>query len=135
MKRFYTLRLDGCTLALRLTVAGQRTLRERFGEEPLQIMLSAVTDGEKLAAVLDAALNWKGNDNSIRDGEALYDLLVDQGWSGQQQLGGLAFDIAAASGLISEQQAERLKGSIAQAVEEAFSLLEEEPEERPMKAE
>jgi hypothetical protein len=51
---------------------------------------------------------------------------VDEGWSGQEQFGGLAFDIAAVSGLISAEQARQLKGSVAQAVENAFQLLDEE---------
>ncbi|MCD8190551.1 MAG: hypothetical protein LUD78_10090 [Clostridiales bacterium] len=143
MKRTYTLRLDGQKLRLRLTVAGQRTLREKFGEEPLQIILSAATDGERMAALLEEALNWRGNDNGITDGEALYDLLVDEGWSGQARFGALAFDIAAQSGLVSQQQAEQLKRSVAQAVEQAFQLLEDgeeapeekETEERPFPAE
>lgn len=126
MKRSYTLKLDGEQVQLRLTVAGQRTLRKKYQEDTLQTVLEAAADGEKMAAVLDAALNWAGNDNPIRDGEELYDRLVDEGWSGQTRFGGLAFDIAAESGLISPEQAEQLKASMEQAVEQAFQLLNEE---------
>jgi hypothetical protein len=82
-----------------------------------------------MAAVLEAALNWSGSENPIRDGEELYDALVDEGWSGQEQFGALAFDIAAASGLISAQQARQLKESLREAVEQAFQTLEEEQDE------
>jgi hypothetical protein len=128
-KRCYPLRLDGQTVQLRLTVAGQRMLRERYQEDVLQTVLSAAGDGERMAALLEAALNWAGNHNEIQDGEELYDLLVDNGWSGQVDFGGLAFDIAAQSGLISKEQAEQLKNSIAQAVEDAFQGLEQPEKE------
>lgn len=129
MKRAYILHLDGEQVRLRLTVAGQRSLRERFGEDSLQIILESAADAEKMAALLEAALNWSGSENTIRSGEELYDRLVDEGWSGQAQFGGLAFDIAAASGLVSPEQARQLKQSVAQAVEEAFQMLEEDGED------
>ncbi|MCD8007932.1 MAG: hypothetical protein LUF68_03180 [Clostridiales bacterium] len=135
MKRTYTLRLDGQKLRLRLTVAGQRTLREKFDEEPLQIILSAAMDGERMAALLEEALNWRGNDNGITDGEALYDLLVDEGWSGQVRYGALALDIAAQSALGRDLQAEQDKRRVAEAGEQPFQLLEdsEEPPEETEK--
>lgn len=129
MKRAYILHLDGEQVRLRLTVAGQRSLRERFGEDSLQIILESAADAEKMAALLEAALNWSGSENTIRSGEELYDRLVDEGWSGQAQFGGLAFDIAAASGLVSPEQAQQLKQAVAQAVEEAFQMLEEDGED------
>jgi hypothetical protein len=129
MKRAYILHLDGEQVRLRLTVAGQRSLRERFGEDSLQIILESAADAEKMAALLEAALNWSGSENTIRSGEELYDRLVDEGWSGQAQFGGLAFDIAAASGLVSPEQARQLKQAVAQAVEEAFQMLEEDGED------
>ena len=126
MKRAHILRLDGEQVRLRLTVAGQRSLREQFGEDSLQLILESAGDADKMASLLEAALNWPGNENSIRSGEELYDRLVDEGWSGQEQFGGLAFDIAAVSGLISAQQARQLKEGVSQAVENAFQLLDEE---------
>jgi hypothetical protein len=92
----------------------------------LQLILESAGDADKMAALLEAALNWPGSENSIRSGEELYDRLVDEGWSGQEQFGGLAFDIAAVSGLISAEQARQLKEGVAQAVENAFQLLDEE---------
>ncbi len=124
-KKCYALTVDGKKVRLRLTVAGQRLLRERYEQDIMQTVLDAASDGEKLAALLEAALNWKDSGNPILDGEELYDLLVDEGWSGQERFGGLALDIAGASGLFSAGQVERMKASIAQAVEEAFQSLEE----------
>ena len=71
-----------------------------------------------------------GSGNPITDGEEFYDLLVDWGYRGPVQFSALAFDIAAASGLLTEDQAERLKRSMAEATEEAFSHLD-----RPREAE
>lgn len=132
-KRYYPLNLDGEQVQLRLTVAGQRALREEFQEEAMQTVLSAAGDCDRMAALLHAALNWKGNGNAIQDGGELYDRLVDEGWGGQAQFGGLAFDIAAASGLISQAQAVQLKTSLEQAVEDIFRQLEE-GEEAPGEA-
>lgn len=122
-KRCYSLNLDGCSLQLRLTVAGQRALRQKFHEDTLQTVLSAVSDSDKLAALLDAALNWPGNHNQISDGETLVDALVDFGWSGPADFASLAFNIAAHSGLISPDQALALQNSIQLAVHHAFDSL------------
>ena len=69
----------------------------------------------------------------MTDGEVFYDLLVDWGYRGQEQFGGLAFDLAACSGLITEGQAKQLKDTLHAAVAEAFTRLdgpEEEEQER-----
>ncbi len=134
MKKAHILRLDGVQLRLRLTVAGQRTLRERFEQDILQLILEAALDAERMAALLDAALNWPGSGNEIRSGEELFDRLVDEGWCGQEAFGGLAFDIAAASGLLTEEQVRQLKESMAQAVDHAFQGLEEEADDDPFPA-
>lgn len=134
-KRYFTLHMEDMALQLRLTVTGQRTLKERFDEDSLQTVAEAATDGQRMAALLEAALNWRGNTNAIRSGEELYDRLVDEGWGGPARFGGLAFDIAEASGLLETAQAERLKSSMAETVEEAFRTLGEptegQREERP----
>lgn len=124
-KRHFKLMLDGEIVKLRLTAAGQRSLREELDEDILETVLDAATDSGKLSALLGAALNWKGNANSIRNGEELFDRLVDEGWGGQAQFGGLALDIAAASGVLSEEQAEQAKRMLGRAVDEAFRQLSE----------
>lgn len=77
-----------------------------------------------MAALLEEALNWEGSGNPVTDGEVFYDLLVDQGYCGQVQFSGLAFDIAVASGLMTADQAGQLKRSVAQAVEDVFAHLD-----------
>ncbi len=121
MRKCVPLRVDGGEYRLRLTLRGQRRLRERFDEETLQTVLLAAADGERMSALLGAALDWEGANAPTADGEALYDLLVDAGYCGQERFGALALDIAAASGLLSEQQARRLKDALRETVEQAFS--------------
>ena len=69
----------------------------------------------------------------MTDGERFYDLLVDQGYCGQIQFSGLAFDIAACSGLVTAEQAKTLKESVAKAVTDAYADIREgkEAEEVP----
>lgn len=133
-KRTYDVKANGELYRLRLTLGGQRALRRQFHEETLETVLGAAVDGERMAAVLQQALNWDGNDNRITDGETLYDLLVDCGWSGQEAFGELAFEIAAESGLISREQAEQLKAAVKENVARAFDSLngeESEAADRP----
>lgn len=124
MKKALKLRVGEETYHLRLTLGGQKRLKERFSEETLQTVLAAAGDGETMAAVLTEALDWEGSGNPMTDGEALYDLLVDSGYAGQEAFGALAFDLAACSGLISEKQARALKKTLAEAVEAAFAQLD-----------
>ena len=58
-----------------------------------------------------------------RDGAALYDALVDEGWQGQDAFAGLAFDLGRASGLLTEAQTQQLKGAVASAYGAAFAGL------------
>lgn len=122
-RKYYLIRIEGREYRLRLTLRGQRQLHDRFGEETLETVFLAATDGERMCALLTEALNWPESGNSITDGEEFYDLLVDGGYRGQERFGGLAFDLAAASGLITEEQARQLKESLHTALEQAFARL------------
>lgn len=124
-RKYHNLRLGDAQYHLRLTIRGQKNLAERFQEDALQTVLTAAADSRRMAALLEEALNWEGSGNPITDGEAFYDLLVDQGYCGQVRFGGLAFDIAVASGLMTADQAGQLKTSVAQAVEQVFAHLDQ----------
>ena len=120
-RKYHTLRLGDDQYRLRLTIRGQNNLRERFQEDTIQTVLGAATDSRRMVALLEEALNWEGNENPVTDGERFYDLLVDQGYCGQIQFSGLAFDIAACSGLVTAEQAKTLKESVAKAVTDAYA--------------
>ena len=132
-RKYHTLRLGDDQYRLRLTIRGQNNLRERFQEDTIQTVLGAATDSRRMVALLEEALNWEGNENPVTDGERFYDLLVDQGYCGQIQFSGLAFDIAACSGLGTAEQAKTLKESVAKAVTDAYADIREgkEAEEVP----
>ena len=107
-RKYHTLRLGDSQYRLRLTIRGQNNLRDRFQEDTIQTVLGAATDSRRMVALLEEALNWEGNENPVTDGERFYDLLVDQGYCGQIQFSGLAFDIAACSWLVTVEQAKTL---------------------------
>ena len=132
-RKYHTLRLGDDQYRLRLTIRGQNNLRERFKEDTIQTVRGAATDSRRMVALREEALNWEGNENPMTDGERFYDLLVDQGYCGQIQFSGLAFDIAACSGLVTAEQAKTLKESVAKAVTDAYADIREgkEAEEVP----
>lgn len=132
-RKYHTLRLGDDQYRLRLTIRGQNNLIERFQEDTIQTVLGAATDSRRMVALLEEALNWEGHENAVTDGERFYDLLVDQGYCGQIQFSGLAFDIAACSGLVTAEQAKTLKESVAKAVTDAYADIREgkEAEEVP----
>lgn len=123
MRKSFSVRLDGKEYKLRLTRDGQRNLRERFGESPLDTLMSAANDEGRLCAVLGESLDWKGNENAITDGEEFYDLLVDCGYAGQERFFGLCADIAAVSGLLTPDWAKQVKGVMAREVSAAYDRL------------
>ncbi len=125
-RKYLPLRGEGKEFRLRLTVGGQRNLKARFGEDTLQTVLLAAGDSERMCALLTEALNWPGSENSLTDGEELYDLLVDWGWQGQERFGALALDLACAGGLMTEAQTRQVKQTLHTAMEEAFSHMEEQ---------
>ncbi len=127
-RKYYSLRLGEEQYRLRLTIRGQKNLAERFHEDTLQTILTAATDSQRMAALLEEALNWEGSGNPNTDGEAFYDLLVDQGYCGQIQFSALAFDLAVTSGLMTAQQAGQLKASVSQAVADVFAHLDQPQE-------
>lgn len=118
-------RAGGTEYRLRLTMAGQRALRERWGEDILPFLLSAAAEPEKLCDLLTQALSWTGSENPTADGAELYDLLVDEGWRGQEDFAALAFDLGVASGLLKRSQADELIETVKKAFQSAFDALAE----------
>ena len=123
MKTYFSLRVGDAEYRLRLTMAGQRALREKWNEDILTFLLSAAGDGERLCDLLGQALRWPGNENALQDGAALYDALVDEGWQGQNAFAELAFDLGRTSGLLTDGQAEELKTTVRRAYDAAFAGL------------
>lgn len=132
--RTYDLQLTATeTVHLRLTVAAQLRLKNRFKEDALDVILSASSDPERLLAVLDEALHFNDDPNGDLTGEALYDALVDSGVSGVDAFSSILFQLANVSGLLSDTQAEKLSAGIEKMVNAAFDGVEKstESEEQP----
>lgn len=130
MKKYLELKVDGKKYALRLAAGGQISLVERFDEDAMQTIMSAGTDVKRLTALLEASLNWKGNENPTTDGVEFYDLLVDEGYCGVEAFGKLAVDIAVASGILTEAQAKKTRAYLEKTVAGVFETFDE-PEENP----
>lgn len=127
--RTYDLQLTANeTVHLRLTVAAQLRLKNRFKEDALDVILSASSDPERLLAVLDEALHFNDDPNGDLTGEALYDALVDSGVSGVDEFSSILFQLANVSGLLSDTQAEKLSAGIEKMVNAAFDGVEKSTE-------
>lgn len=132
--RTYDLQLTANeTVHLRLTVATQLRLKNRFKEDALDVILSASSDPERLLAVLDEALHFNDDPNGDLTGEALYDALVDSGVSGVDAFSSILFQLANVSGLLSDTQTEKLSAGIEKMVNAAFDGVEKstESEDKP----
>lgn len=110
---------------LRLTCGGQRKLKEMFDDETMSILMGAINEIDKTVAVFDTALNYKNNDNTITDGEELYDLLVDNGTCGNEEFAKIITDIAVCSGIIKKDQANSLVKSVEKTYSGMFDSLED----------
>ena len=145
MRKAYELELkDGkqkVKVALRLTLAGQLALKKKYKENAIATIFGAMDDVEVFCEVLNEALNWKGNENAFTDGAELYDLLVDNGFTGYEGLGGVLFSIASASGLVTEKDRDKMIQRFGHVFDDLFSdediwnIPEEETEEEEEKNE
>ena len=110
------------SVKLRLTLGGQKALKKKYDEPAITTLLNAVQDAEAMADVFNEALNYSGNDNTITDGEKLYDLLVDNKYKGIEAFTEVLMGIGEASGLLSKEQAESIvaasKGLVERAIED-----------------
>lgn len=123
---------------LRLTLRGQKKLKERNPEiSVIAAIMSAVDEPEDMEVLLTQALSWEGNRNKIHDGAALYDELVDHGYSGSEDFLGLCMDIAKNAGLVTEDEKSKLDRAIKKQLARNMDAMEvamlgdEEGEERP----
>jgi len=123
-RRVLEIVLGKTVFQLRFTVGAQMRLKKEFKDEPLDIVMSAVQDTEKFIAIVNEALSWNGNTNhEAVKGEQFYDLLVDNGVCGMNELAGVLFNIASVSGLFSEKQMNSLKDGFNQVFDKMFEQI------------
>ena len=133
----YVLRLGSNEYKLRLTLKGQKNLRQKNPDTPIiAAIMGAVDDPEDMDALLTEALNWDGNRNSIHSGEELYDEMVDNGYSGSESFMQVVLGIAKNAGLLTEDErakVERVTRKLISSSMDAFGeeLEEQEGEESP----
>ena len=124
------LKVDGAEkkFHLRLTAGGQKILKEKYEENMLATLMGAVDDIDRAVDILGIALGYKDNDNEITDGEEFYDLLVDNGKIGAEDLTKVLTDVAVNSGIIKKDQANSVVNSINTTYKTMFDSLEERVE-------
>ena len=122
-RKSFSVRMDGKEYRLRLTAGGQKALRQRFNEVPLEIAMTAANDEERLTALLTEALSWPDSGNTITDGEEFYDLLVDNGYAGQGRFNALVMDIVAASGMIKPDVAAKNKTATDKLLDRVYNQI------------
>ena len=129
-RQCYKLKLNGVEYKLRLTMAGQKAIKERDSETPiLAILLGALDDLEDMEFLLTTALNWDGNENKIRDGEALYDELVDAGYRGSEMFLDVILGIAHNAGLLSDDERNKVRRSTIRLLRKSMESLDKEFED------
>lgn len=120
----YDIRIGERTVSLRITVAAQIKLKNKFHNEAIDTILEAANDLDKLLAVFDEALSFKGNENDNMTGEELYDALVDSGIKGTDAFANILFEIANASGILSDKQKEQVSAGIDRSYRAIFENIE-----------
>ena len=130
MRKSYDITLDRdgeeIPVQLRLTLGSQMTLKKKYKRTAFATIMDAMDDAEVCADVLGEALTFKGNENTIKDGAELYDLLVDNGYAGYDGIGGLLLGVAAESGIITESVKEKALYSVTHTLESMFDNLFDE---------
>lgn len=106
--------LGDTPVSLRLTASKLQQYIKESGNEsqsPLLAVLDAVEPLKQKAALLTAALQYKGNTNTVKDGYELLDLMADAGYT-PMQTKLLIIDLAEQSGLVDPEDASTVREAI-----------------------
>lgn len=109
-----TLNLGDKTVTLRLTTRAIRNYAQKHGEKganPLVAVLSAVDDLDAKIELFSAALTHPGNDNPVKDGADLLDLMADN-CMGHKEISRTIVDLAVAAGLVDSEQGTNLAEAV-----------------------
>lgn len=97
---------------LRLNVLSQLKLKRETGTEGMDLIFKAMDDLSTMLKVFSESLGFPENENPITTGVEFYELLVDNGYNGREDFATLLFNIASHSGMVKEEQAEKLTHTI-----------------------
>lgn len=109
-----TLNLGDNTVTLRLTTRAIRNYAQKHGEKganPLVAVLSAVDDLDAKVDLFTAALTYSGNNNTIKSGEDLLDLMADN-YMGRKEINRIIVDLTVAAGLVDSEQGTTLAEAV-----------------------
>lgn len=93
------------------------------------IIMEAIDDPVAMSDLLTEALNWDGNSNKVHSGEELYDLMVENGYSGTEAFLDVVLGIAQNAGLLSETDCKRVSISTKAMLRKGLEGLEVPDEE------
>lgn len=105
--------------ALRFPVASQLKFKKKYKLEGVQAVLNCFDDLEMMLDFFTEALSFKDNNNPVTDGAEFYDILVNNGYCGQEDFTKLVLEIAACSGIVKKEQGEK----VAEAISETYSAM------------
>lgn len=107
-------------VSLRLGVGGQLKLKKKWNESTTSTLFGAVDDIERMVDVLDNALKYNGNTNTVKSGSDLYDLMVENDMLGMRAKQEIITSIGRASGLFSEEEKRVIDKRSEHLLDEAF---------------
>lgn len=118
--------------SLRFSVASQLKFKKKYKNEGVQAVLACFDDLEMMLDFFTEALSFKDNNNPVTDGAEFYDILVNNGYCGQEDFTTLVLKIAACSGIVKEEQGNKVSEAIAEtysAMFDSFSIDKEARDE------
>lgn len=132
---------DGAEVTLRLTSKALCAYNAKHGVEGAPLIaniLNATDDLEARIALLTGALRYPDNQNTVKEGDSLLDLLADSGW-GREDITGLIVELAELAGLISGGEAVDMQMAICKSSSKTLTSLvdflngktTEVPEQKP----
>lgn len=108
-------------VSLRLNVAGQLRLKKKYNESTTSTIFGAIDDIERCVDVFDASLKWAGNENEIKSGEELLDLMAVNDMLGMVAKQHILTSIGRVSGLFSEIEKEKIDARSEGMIDKAFA--------------
>lgn len=106
--RYYTVKIQEEEFQLRLTTAKlEEYLKNTDGDQnnPLIGVLDAMSLLPKRIRLFTAALQWPGNQNTVKNGAELLDRLLDDGVK-PREISNIILELAAMAGLMDEDELE-----------------------------
>lgn len=112
--RVDTFQIGGIEVTMRLSAQALAQHCKDYGkpgENPVVCVMEAVDDMSAKISLMTKALNHKGNDNLIRNGADLLDLMADNGM-GQDAANHMILTMARTCGQLTDEELAKLEGAI-----------------------